>query len=85
MMSEVRGAVLQSIGATPDVVVLVEPGTVPKTSSGKIQRDLMRKRYRAGDLRPGRPSLFTLVRLKVAATIEQVRGLKLPGLGKKTA
>lgn len=82
MMSEVRSAVLRSIGATPDVVLLVGPGTVPKTSSGKIQRDLMRKRYRSGDLRPGRPSLFMLVRLKVAATIEQVRGLKLPKLGK---
>ncbi len=73
IMSEVRSAVLEAIGATPDVVLLVEPGTVPKTSSGKIQRDLMRRRYREGDLRPGRPSLMTLVRLKVATTLQQVR------------
>lgn len=73
MKSEIRGAVLRATTATPDVIVLVGPGTVPKTSSGKIQRDLMRRRYRTGDLRPGRPSLFTLVRLKVASTIERVR------------
>ena len=71
--TQVRQAVLEAIGATPDAIVLVGPGTVPKTSSGKIQRDLMRQRYRKGDLKPGRPSLFTLVRLKVSATIERVR------------
>ena len=73
LMSAVRSAVLEAIGATPDVVLLVEPGTVPKTSSGKIQRDLMRKRYQAGDIKAGRASLLTLVRLKVAATLERVR------------
>ncbi|MGE0712139.1 MAG: fatty acyl-AMP ligase [Planctomycetota bacterium] len=73
IISEVRAKVLETVGATPDVVLLVEPGTVPKTSSGKIQRDLMRQRYKSGQLRPGRPSLLTLVRLKVATTIQQVR------------
>ncbi|MBL4845258.1 MAG: fatty acyl-AMP ligase [Planctomycetes bacterium] len=71
--AEIRTSVLRAVGATPDVIVLVSPGTVPKTSSGKIQRDLMRKRYLTGDLRPGRPSLFTLVRLKVATTVQGVR------------
>jgi acyl-CoA synthetase (AMP-forming)/AMP-acid ligase II len=73
LMSEVRTAVLEAIGATPDVVVLVGPGTVPKTSSGKIQRDLMRKRYVAGDMKAGAASLMTKVRLKVAQTLERVR------------
>lgn len=73
LMSEVRTAVLEAIGATPDVVVLVAPGTVPKTSSGKIQRDLMRRRYRAGDMKGGQGTLMTKVRLKVAETLERVR------------
>lgn len=73
LMSEVRTAVLEAIGATPDVVVLVLPGTVPKTSSGKIQRDLMRKRYMAGDMRAGQATLMTKVKLKVAETLERVR------------
>lgn len=73
LMSEVRTAVLEAIGATPDVVVLVPPGTVPKTSSGKIQRDLMRKRYQANDMKTGQATLMTKVRLKVAETLERVR------------
>jgi acyl-CoA synthetase (AMP-forming)/AMP-acid ligase II len=71
--SEVRSQVLQSVGATPDVVLLVPAGAVPKTSSGKIQRDLMRQRYKSGNLEPGRVSLFTLARLKLATTVQQVR------------
>jgi fatty-acyl-CoA synthase len=31
-------------------VVLVPPGTLPKTSSGKLQRSLCRQRYQAGEL-----------------------------------
>lgn len=73
LMSEVRTAVLEAIGATPDVVVLVAPGTVPKTSSGKIQRDLMRKRYQQGDMKSGQATLMTKVKLKVAETLERVR------------
>ena len=73
LAAEVRARVLEAVGATPDVVELVAPGTVPKTSSGKIQRDLMRRRWQEGDLRPGRPSFMTMVRLQVGATLERVR------------
>jgi fatty-acyl-CoA synthase len=45
----VRGAVAQrvreSIGIPADDVVLVLPGTLPKTSSGKLQRSLCKSRY----------------------------------------
>ena len=83
LMSEVRAAVLRAVGATPDVVLLVEPGTVPKTSSGKIQRDLMRRRYKTGNLKPGRPSLFTLLRLKVGMTVQQVKSQGVRSLLKR--
>lgn len=42
----VRGAV----GLSPADVVLVPPGTLPKTSSGKLQRSLTRQRYLAGEI-----------------------------------
>jgi fatty-acyl-CoA synthase len=42
----VRGAV----GIPPEEVVLVRPGTLPKTSSGKLQRTLCRKRYLGAEL-----------------------------------
>lgn len=37
--------VCDSIGLPPEDVVLVSPGTLPKTSSGKLQRQLCRARY----------------------------------------
>jgi fatty-acyl-CoA synthase len=42
----VRGAV----GMPPEEVVLVRPGTLPKTSSGKLQRALCRQRYLGAEL-----------------------------------
>jgi fatty-acyl-CoA synthase len=38
------------VGIPPLDVVLVEPGTLPKTSSGKLQRSACKRRYHAGDL-----------------------------------
>jgi fatty-acyl-CoA synthase len=41
----VAGRVRDAVGLPPEEVVLVEPGTLPKTSSGKLQRSLCRSRY----------------------------------------
>lgn len=43
-------AVNDSVGIPPKEVVLVEPGTVPKTSSGKLQRSACRVQYSSGEL-----------------------------------
>jgi fatty-acyl-CoA synthase len=42
----------RSLPRGPEEVVLVSPGTLPKTSSGKRQRGACRERYRAGELEP---------------------------------
>ena len=47
---EVTRAVNDSVGIPPKEVVLVEPGTVPKTSSGKLQRSACRLQYASGEL-----------------------------------
>ena len=47
---EVTRAVNDSVGIPPKEVVLVEPGTVPKTSSGKLQRSACRQQYASGEL-----------------------------------
>jgi fatty-acyl-CoA synthase len=44
--------VRSAIGLPPKDIVLVLPGTLPKTSSGKLQRSLCRDRYNDGDLTP---------------------------------
>ena len=42
--------VAEALGLPPDVVALVPPGAVPKTSSGKIRRAATRETYLAGTL-----------------------------------
>ena len=46
----VVGAVTDSVGVPPKEVVLVAPGTVPKTSSGKLQRSACRAQFTDGSL-----------------------------------
>jgi fatty-acyl-CoA synthase len=43
-------AVREAIGIRPDDVVLVAPGTLPKTSSGKLKRSACRLRYVGAEL-----------------------------------
>ncbi len=45
LREEVSTRVCDVVGVPPEDVVLVRPGTIPKTSSGKLQRSLCRTRY----------------------------------------
>ena len=46
----VAHAVTEEIGVPPRAVVLVAPGTIPKTSSGKLQRTACRQMFENGEL-----------------------------------
>ncbi|MCG0283771.1 fatty acyl-AMP ligase [Streptomyces sp. PSAA01] len=46
----VRDAVREAHRITPDDILIVRRGAVPKTSSGKVQRRACRKRYEEGEL-----------------------------------
>lgn len=48
----VHERVLDVAGVPPKDIVLVAPGTLPKTSSGKLQRSLCKRYYLAGRLEP---------------------------------
>ncbi|WP_158853302.1 AMP-binding protein [Saccharothrix deserti] len=50
LSARVRDRVLAATGARVDTVVLCAPRTIPRTTSGKIQRNLTRTRYVAGEL-----------------------------------
>ena len=50
--SLVAARVREVIGVSADEIVLVEPGSLPKTSSGKLQRSLCRDRYLGQELQP---------------------------------
>ncbi|MEZ5171598.1 MAG: AMP-binding protein [Acidimicrobiia bacterium] len=48
----VSARVTDAVGIPPEEVVMVEPGSLPKTSSGKLQRSLCRDRYHRAELQP---------------------------------
>jgi acyl-CoA synthetase (AMP-forming)/AMP-acid ligase II len=62
---DVSRAVLVATGLEPDRVEVLEPGTLPRTSSGKIRRREALERWRAGALTA--PSAVTPFRLAGAA------------------
>jgi fatty-acyl-CoA synthase len=59
--SSCREAVLGATGLAADHVVLLEPGTIPRTSSGKLRRGETLRLYLAGELAP--PDAVTPFRL----------------------
>ncbi|MGH9103279.1 MAG: AMP-binding protein, partial [Acidimicrobiales bacterium] len=50
LRAAVASRVRETVGLSPGDVVLLAPGALPKTSSGKLQRSLARSRYLAGSL-----------------------------------
>ncbi|AGC48498.1 AMP-binding protein [Myxococcus stipitatus DSM 14675] len=48
----VRAAVVAATGVRPHTVRMLEPGTLPRTSSGKLRRGEALRRYLAGELLP---------------------------------
>jgi len=50
--AEVRRRVTEMTGLVPSRVAILRPGTLPRTSSGKIRRAEARRRYCNGDLTP---------------------------------
>ncbi len=73
LRDEIRVTVRDAVGVAPDVVALVKPGAVLKTSSGKIRRQEMRERYLRNDLEPERLSQGTRARLLLGATLDRLR------------
>jgi 1-acyl-sn-glycerol-3-phosphate acyltransferase len=67
LKTRARTVVAGIVGSPPDDVVLVEPGTVPKTSSGKIRRAAAKELYLRQQLdRPRRALRWQITRLWLA-------------------
>jgi len=70
----VTAHVAEAIGVPPDVVEIVPPGAIPKTSSGKLQRDETKRRFLSGTLSSGaRPVWLQVARLAAASSAGRVR------------
>ena len=50
IQAEIIRVVQREVGLTVSEVVLIEPGSLPKTTSGKLQRSATRKQYLLGTL-----------------------------------
>jgi acyl-CoA synthetase (AMP-forming)/AMP-acid ligase II len=51
ILEAIRRTVSKEVNVSPHTIVLIAPRTIPKTSSGKVQRWLCRRQYLAGDLK----------------------------------
>jgi 1-acyl-sn-glycerol-3-phosphate acyltransferase len=70
----VTAQVAASLGQPPDVVLVVPPHSIPKTSSGKLQRDATRKKFLAGGLGSGTPPVWLqMARLAAVSSTERMR------------
>jgi 1-acyl-sn-glycerol-3-phosphate acyltransferase len=68
LRQQILARTVDALGVPPDDVLIVEPGRVLKTSSGKIRRGPMRDAYRRGDLqRPSRSAFAQRVRVVASA------------------
>lgn len=66
---DVRDAVAEECGLTLDDVVVVPPGTLPKTSSGKRQRSRVRQMFLDDALAPRKGSALGVARVAVASAL----------------
>jgi 1-acyl-sn-glycerol-3-phosphate acyltransferase len=62
--SSITESVTQGLGLPPDRVELIPPGSIPKTSSGKLRREETKQLYLAGTLSASRaPAWLQIARL----------------------
>jgi acyl-CoA synthetase (AMP-forming)/AMP-acid ligase II len=68
--AKVTDLVSQGLGLPPDRVELIPPGSIPKTSSGKLRREETKQLYLAGTLSARRaPAWLQIARLGAAGTV----------------
>ena len=69
IVAAVTEQISAGLGLPPDRVELIPPGSIPKTSSGKLRREETKQLYAAGKLSEGKaPAWVQIARLAVAST-----------------
>ncbi len=70
LASTVTDLVSRGLGLPPDRVELIPPGSIPKTSSGKLRREETKQLYLAGTLSASRaPAWLQIARLGTGSTL----------------
>lgn len=70
----ITARVAEMLGQPPDVVEVVPPNAIPKTSSGKLRRDATKQRFLTGKLGAGAPPAWLqLTRLAASSSAGRIR------------
>ena len=79
--STVTELVSRGLGLPPDRVELIPPGSIPKTSSGKLRREETKQLYLAGTLSASRaPAWLQIARLGTGSAYRNLGGELLAGM-----
>ncbi|HEV2522953.1 MAG TPA: AMP-binding protein [Candidatus Acidoferrales bacterium] len=71
----ITAQVSETLGLPPDVIEVVPPNVIPKTSSGKLRRDATKQRFLSGKLDVGAPPVWLqIARLATASSAGRIRG-----------
>jgi fatty-acyl-CoA synthase len=70
----ITAQVTETLGLPPNVVEVVPPNAIPKTSSGKLRRDATKQRFLSGELNSDAPPVWLqLARLAAASSAGRIR------------
>src|SRR5262249_55220856 len=78
LAERIRSAVTERTGIRPPTVELLEPRTLPPTSSGKLGRSEALRRHLAGELRPPRKVRTMGLVLEIARSVAAQSGILPP-------
>jgi 1-acyl-sn-glycerol-3-phosphate acyltransferase len=83
IVAAITDEVSRGLGLPPDRVELIPPGSIPKTSSGKLRRDETKQLYVAGTLANAKaPAWLQIARLGSVAYVKEAFGLVFSGIRK---
>ena len=75
--ASVTELVSQGLGLPPDRVELIPPGSIPKTSSGKLRREETKQLYLGGKLSAGKAPAWVQIARLSAASFTRTAGAKI--------
>lgn len=77
LMTGCRAAILARTGLQADRIIVLSPGTLPRTSSGKLRRGEALRQWLAGELVPPAPvNAITMVGVLASGTLAQWRAAR---------
>ena len=77
IVAAVTEQVSQGLGLPPDRVELIPPGSIPKTSSGKLRREETKQLYLAGELAAGKAPAWVQIARLATASVARTAGAEI--------